>query len=552
MPRLVVLFVSVVASNLISHVAFAAEKSPPNIVVMLVDDMGFSDIGCFGSEIPTPHLDRLAAGGVRLTQFYNSARCSPTRASLLTGLNPHQAGMGWLDGKVEPASRGFHGKLLPRCVTIAEVLRERGYLTAMTGKWHLGQQNGTPPWSRGFTRSMNSRYGEVYFPKEFDKPGTAMLYLNGRELPKDSPEIGSGDWYSTDLFVDWGLKFVDEAQAEKKPFFLYVAQGAVHFPLRAPADVIAKYRGKYLEGWDKLRTARHKKQIELGIVDGKQPLSPRPKQSPAWDSLTDDRRDRFDQMMATYAAMIECIDRSMGTLVAGLEKRGLLENTLILFMSDNGGNAEGGPQGTTNGTGPIGGRDSYVLLGQNWATLNNTPFVRYKHFTHEGGISSAFIAHWPNGIAAERRGKLDHQPAHLIDIMATAVDLSGAAYPTEFEGNKILPMEGVSLRPAFDGNPLARKQPLFWEHEGNKAVREGRWKLVQKWRGPWELYDIDVDRVEQHNLIAEQPERAAQMEAAWNAWAERTFVDPWPGPDHDNSGGNIPPSGAKKKKPAKS
>lgn len=516
----------------------AADAARPNIVVMLVDDMGYSDIGCFGSEIPTPNLDRLAHDGVRFTQFYNSARCSPTRASLLTGLNPHQAGMGWLDGKVVPTSKGFHGKLLPRCVTIAEVLQDAGYLTAMTGKWHLGQQNGTPPWTRGFMRSLNSRYGEVYFPKEFDKPGTENLYLNGREIKKDSPEIGQ-DWYSTDLFVDWGLKFVDEAQAEKKPFFLYVAQGAVHFPLRAPADVIAKYRGKYAVGWDELRTARHKKQIEMGIVDGKQPLSPRPEEVKAWASLNDEQKDRFDQMMATYAAMIECIDRSMGALTKGLEQRGLLDNTLILFLSDNGGNAEGGPDGGTKGTGPIGGPDSYVHLGMSWATLNNTPFFRYKHFTHEGGISSAFIAHWPKGIDAARRGKLEPQPAHLIDIMATAVDLAGAKYPTEFNGNQVLPLEGVSLRPGFNGQSLNRPQPLFWEHEGNKAVRDGRWKLVQKWRGPWELYDIETDRVEQHNVIAEQSERAAKMEAAWTAWAERTFVDDWPGPDHTNWGQDI-------------
>ncbi len=500
--------------------------------------MGWSDIQCFGSEIPTPHLNGLAKSGLRFTQFYNTPRCSPTRAALLTGLYSHQAGMGWLDGKVEPKSQGFHGKLLPRCVTIAEVLQDAGYFTAMTGKWHLGQQNGTPPWKRGFMRSLNSRYGEVYFPQEFDKPGTENLYLNGREIRKDSPELGN-DWYSTDLFTNWGLKFVDEAQAEKKPFFLYVAQGAAHFPLRAPADVIAKYRGKYMDGWDKLRQARHARQIEMGLVDAKWPLAPRPAESPAWESLKDDQQDRFDQIMAAYAAMIECIDRSMGLLVEGLKQRGLLDNTLIVFISDNGGNAEGGPQGVTRGEGPIGGPQSYVLLGMNWATLNNTPFQRYKHFTHEGGISSACVMHWPQGIPAARSGGLEKQPAHLIDIMATAVDLSGAKYPEEFSGNKILPMEGVSLRPALAGQPLGRKSPIFWEHEGNKAVRDGHWKLVQKWHGPWELYDINADRTEQHNLIKEQPEVASKLEQAWKQWAERSFVDDWPAPDHTNFGADI-------------
>lgn len=519
----------------------AAETKRPNVLVFLVDDVGYSDIGCFGSEIPTPHLDRLAQNGLRFTQFYNAPRCSPTRAALLTGLYSHQAGMGWLDGMVKPESLGLRGKLLPRCVTIAEVLRASGYFTAMTGKWHLGQQNGTPPWERGFMRSLNSKFGEVYFPKEYDKrDSTANLFLNGREIPKDSPEIGH-DWYSTDLFAQWGLKFIDEAKAADKPFFLYVAQGAAHFPLRAPADVIAKYRGKYLKGWDRLRQERHARQIQLGLVDPQWPLAPRPDESPAWDSLSADQQDRFDQMMATYAAMIECIDRSMGMLVDGLRERGLLDNTLIVYMNDNGGNAEGGPRGVTEGTGPIGGPDSYVLLGMNWATLNNTPFRRYKHFTHEGGISSSFIAHWPEGIPAERRGGLEKQPAHLIDIMATAVDVSGAKYPTEFAGHATLPMEGVSLRPAFTGQSLERQQPIFWEHEGNKAVRDGRWKLVQKWHGPWELYDLEADRTEQHNVLAEHSDIAARLAAAWDAWAKRSFVDPWPGPDHTVWGADINP-----------
>ena len=262
----------------------AAER--PNIVVILADDLGFSDIGCYGSEIPTPNLDRLAADGLRFTQFYNTPRCSPTRAALLTGFYSQQAGMGWLDGKVEPESRGFHGRLLPRCVTIAEVLGEAGYFTAMTGKWHLGQQNGTPPWKRGFMRSLNSPFGEVYFPKEADGRGTEILYLNGREMPKDSPELGK-DWYSTDLFTDWGLKFVDEARAEKKPFFLYIAQGAVHFPLRAPADVIEHYRGKYMAGWDKLRKrAACAADSRWAWSIRSWPLSPRPADSPAWDTRT--------------------------------------------------------------------------------------------------------------------------------------------------------------------------------------------------------------------------------------------------------------------------
>jgi arylsulfatase len=515
-----------------------AENARPNIVVVLVDDVGFSDIGCYGSEIPTPNLGRLAASGVRFTQFYNTARCSPTRASLITGLYPHQAGMGWLDNKVEPQSKGFHGKLLPRCVTIAEVLGEAGYFTAMTGKWHMGHQNGTPPWERGFMRSLSSRYGEVYFPKEADRPGTAHLYLNGQEIAKDSAMFGR-DWYSTDLFMEWGLKFIDEARAEQKPFFLYVAQGAAHFPLRAPSETIEKYRGKYMAGWDKLRAERYATQIRLGIIESKWPLAPRPADSPAWDTRSTEQQKRFDEMMAVYAAMIDRIDVAMGTLVAGLNERGVLENTLILFLSDNGGNAEAGPPGVTQGDGPIGGPQSRVLLGMNWATLCNTPFSRYKHFTHEGGISTPLIAHWPHGISTARRGTLEKQPGHLIDIMPTCVDLAGAKYPAEFGGHAVLPMEGVSLRPAFAGQSLDRTKPIFWEHEGNKAVRDGRWKLVMRHRLPWQLFDMETDRTEQHDLVKVHPEIASRLEAAWIAWSDRSFVDEWPGPDHTDWGQDI-------------
>jgi arylsulfatase len=521
--------------NSISH---AAAAKRPNIVVMLVDDMGYSDIGCFGSEIPTPNLDALAADGLRFNQFYNTPRCSPTRAALLSGLYSQQAGMGWLDNKVEPQSRGFHGVLLPRCVTIAEVLRDSGYFTAMAGKWHLGLQHGCVPWEHGFLRSLNSAFGEVYFPVEQDRNGTESLYLNGKKYPKSDPIFGT-NWFSTDLFVDWGLKFIDEARAEKKPFFVYIAQGAVHFPLRAPEEIIAKYRGKYMKGWDKLREERYAKQIKLGIIDPKWPLSPRPEDVPSWDSRDADKKERFDNIMATYAAMVECLDRSMGKLVAGLKERGELDNTLILFLSDNGGNAEGGPAGVTTGPGPIGSPFSHTKLGMNWATMANTPFRRYKHFTHEGGISSAFIAHWPNGIPADRRGQIEKQPGHVIDIMATSVDIAGAKYPKKYKNNAIIPMQGASLRPAFEGKNLNRKQPIFWEHEGNKAMRDGKWKMVQKWRGPWELYDMEADRTELHNMIADHADVAVRMQAAWKKWADTAFVDDWPGPDYQNWGDDI-------------
>lgn len=501
----------------------------PNVLVILVDDMGFSDIGCYGSEISTPNIDALARGGVRFTQFYNTARCSTTRAALMTGLYPHQAGMGFLDNLRKPESKGTHGRLHDRCVTMGEVLGGAGYHTSVVGKWHLGQQHGTPPWERGFQRTATTQFGELYFPKERSKEACKYVYLDGRKVAADSPEVGAGEWYSTFLFTDWALKFVDDAKSKQKPFFLYFAHGAAHFPLKAPQEVIAKYRGQYRAGWDKLRAARHQKQIETGIVNPKWPLAPRPPDVPAWDSLSAAEQDRYDHLMAVYAAMIDCIDQSVGRMVAGLKDRGLLDNTLILFLSDNGGNAESGPRGITQGE-PLGGPDSNVFLGMSWATLNNTPFARYKHFTHEGGISSPLIAHWPAGIAAERNGKLEHQPAHLVDVMATAVDVGDALYPAEYKGHRILPMEGLSLRPALAGEPLHRVKPIFWEHEGNRAVRSGPWKLVMKYKGEWELYNLDADRTEQNNLVTKHPLVSQMLIRQWNDWAATSFVDQWEGP----------------------
>jgi arylsulfatase A-like enzyme len=486
--------------------------------------MGFSDLGCYGSEIPTPNIDELAAHGLRFTQFYNTARCSPTRASLLTGLYPHQAGMGHLDNVIHDGSRGTTGRLRDDCVTIAEVLAPAGYFTCMTGKWHLGQQHGTPPWERGFQRTLNSPKGGVYFRRQND---ATNLFLDG-ELKKKTDPIFGERWYSTDLWTDWGLKFVDEAIAAEKPFFLYIANCAPHFPLMAPRAAIARHRGKYANGWKGLRETRHKRQLEMGLVDSEWPLSEIPPDVPEWEELSDAERDRFDHIMAIYAAMLEIVDQNVGKLVDGLRERGELDNTLILFLSDNGGNAESGPFGRYRGANP-GGPASNVFLGQSWATLNNTPLRRYKHFTHEGGISTPLVAYWPAGIPAERNGQLERQPGHLIDVMATVVAATGAGYPTEHEGHAIQPMEGVSLLPAFAGEPLNREQPIFWEHEGNRAIRRGKWKLVLKHGGPWELYDIEADRTEQHDLAAEQSELVSELSVEWEAWAKRSDVGPWPG-----------------------
>jgi arylsulfatase len=524
----------------------AQTDTRPNIVVVLVDDMGWSDIGPFGSEISTPNLDMLAARGVRFAQFYATPRCSPTRASLLTGLYPHQAGMGHLDNVIRRGSIGTTGRLNDQSVTIPEVLREAGYFTAMSGKWHLGQDNGSPPWARGFDRTLSLRAGGMYFPNQNYQGGdnalTARarepLFLNGTATPRDAPVFGK-EWYATYLWTDFALKFVDEARQANRPFFLYLPYNAPHFPLMAPAELIAKYRGKYKAGWDALREERYRRQIKMGLIDSRWPLSPREADSPAWVSLSDEAKDRFDHLMAVYAAMIEAIDTGVGTLVKGLETRGMLDNTLIVFMSDNGANAESGPDGRYNGD-PPGGPNSDLYLGMNWATLGSTPFRRFKHFTHEGGIASPLIVHWPRGITASRRGAIEQQPTHLVDVMATAIDVTGAKYPSSFRGNAIHPYEGISLRPALDGRPLNRPRPLLWEHEGNRAARSGNWKIVSVWPGEWELYDMAADRVERSNLAAQRPDIVKTMAAEWEAWARRTNVDPWPGPARTPWGDNAP------------
>ncbi len=494
----------------------AAEK--PNIIIILVDDMGFSDIGCYGSEIPTPNLDQVAAGGLRFTQFYNTGRCCPTRASLLTGLYPHQAGVGHMtDDKGLP---GYQGRLNDHCVTIAEVLRPAGYFTSISGKWHVGQNYGVVPWQRGFDRSINAAAGGFYFP---DSPRTEV-FLNGENVGRRGGKIPD-QWYSTDLWTDFGIKFIDEARAANKPFFLYLPYNAPHFPLQVPQEEIARFRGKYRIGWDELRRQRHAKQIALGIVDEAWLLSPRPAEVELWDHLSDAEKDHFDHIMAIYAAVVTHMDSAVGRLIEALRQRGELDNTLILFLSDNGANAESGPNGRLNGTLP-GGPMSDVFQGQSWATLSNTPLRRYKHYNHEGGIATPLIAHWPARITTP--GQLRQQPGHLVDLMATCVDVAGASYPAQFHDQPIVPMEGKSLVPAFDNRPIQR-DALYWEHEGNAAIRVGDWKLVRLGRnGSWELYNLKTDRTELHNLATAEPQRAKELADKWEAWAVRAHVKPYP------------------------
>ena len=532
----------------------------PNVIVILVDDMGFSDIGPYGSEIPTPNLDKLAANGIRFTQFYNTARCSPSRAALMTGLYPQQAGMGNLENVHQPESNGLHGRIDDRAVTIAQLLQPAGYFTGMAGKWHLGDSHGTPPESKGFDRAFDFP-GGTYFP---DQPKGAVR-IDGRKVPLNSPEVGEGEWYASDLLVAQMDKFMGEAQAAKKPFFLYLPFTAVHFPVMAPQEDIARFKGKYMTGWEPLRRARLARQKKMGIVGPNETLPAALDEAYDWDKLSAADKDRFDTIMAIYAAAITRMDKAVGTLVEDLKKRGELDNTLILFMADNGGNAESGPDGRTGGQAPMGGPQSMVFVGLNWATLQNTPFQYFKHYTEEGGIATPLIASWPKGIDPKLNGSFVREPGHLIDVMPTVLELAGAKYPREFQGHAIVPVEGRSMVPAFSGEKLTRGKPIFWEHEGNRAVRDGQWKLVARWGTPWELYDMAKDRSETKNLAAAHPDIVARMTKQYEDWAASSFVDVWPkrepggvvkgkleggepGAGHGKGGGPENPGKKKKKK----
>lgn len=537
--------------------AQAAEGPRPNIVVILGDDMGFSDLGCYGGEIKTPHLDRLAGEGVRFTQFYNTARCCPTRACLLTGLYPHQAGIGHM---VESRGLdGYEGDLNAHCVTIAQVLKSAGYATYMAGKWHVtksvsetGSKAGWPL-QRGFDRY----YGLVHGAASYWDP--APLARDNHLISAfNDPEYQPERYYFTDAIAANAVKFIEEhaTRAPGKPFFTYVAFTAAHWPLHAPEEEIAKYHHRYDDGYEPIRKARFERLRQMGILHEGWDLSP---QAGDWNTV--DAKAWEARCMEVYAAQVSRMDAGVGQIVESLRKSGQLDNTLILFMQDNGGCAEeikreGNtkrqdhptlpiltkeavrteemPRQTREGYPVLGGKevlpgpgDTYISYGKSWANVSNTPFREYKHFVHEGGISTPLIAHWPKGIP--RRNALESQPAHLIDIMATCVAVSGAKYPAEWNGQPITPMEGRSLAPAFAGKPIQNRVALFWEHEGNRALRIGEWKLVAKSpRGAWELYNMERDRTELHDLAAAQPERAKQMATEWESWAKRTHALPWP------------------------
>ncbi len=534
----------------------------PNIVVILADDMGFSDLGCYGGEIRTPALDALAAGGVRFTQFYNTARCCPTRASLLTGLYPHQAGVGHMMEDKGAQFPGYRGDLNRSCVTIAEALKPAGYRGYMVGKWHVTRhitEDGPKhnwPLQRGFDRF----YGMVSGGGSFYDPFT-LARGNSLISPFADPEYRPPSYYFTDALSEHAVRNIAEHARDHggTPFFMYVAYTAAHWPMHALPEDIARYKGLYNGGYEPVRRARLAKSAALGLIDPSQGMAP---MAGDWDQVANQEREAA--CMEVYAAMVDRMDQGVGRIVTELKRTGQFENTLILFLQDNGGCAEDmgrkpakdrvdGPRSDRPTLPPIasealpnglvppqtrdgypvrqgpkvvpGPADTYVAYGRGWANVSNTPFREYKHWVHEGGISTPLIAHWPAGIPA--RGALRRQPGHLIDVMPTCLELAGATYPTTMHGEAITPVEGRSLVPAFADRAIDR-DALYWEHEGNRAVRVGDWKLVAKGPGaPWELYDLATDRIESNNLAARYPERVRQLREKWESWARRARVLPW-------------------------
>lgn len=517
----------------------------PNILLILADDMGFSDIGCFGSEIRTPSLDTLGTNGVRYTQMYNSARCCPSRAALLTGLNPHQAGVGWMTTTLTRSTDAYQGYLNERCVTIAEVLKSAGYRTFLSGKWHVGNaydamrpetwRAGEPGWPTPTQRGFDDFYGTLDGAGSFWNPHSLM---DGESFIRpDSP-----DYYYTDAIGENAVARIEAALDTGTPFFGYVAFTAPHWPLHAREEDVARYAGVYRVGWDAIRTARHETQRDAGLVDRRWPISPRDSES--WPFAASRYPDWEALRMAVYAAQIDRMDQAIGGIVGTLETRNVLDNTLIFFLSDNGGCAEflkedtlapaphrynmptvdGRPMHVGNlphlAPGPA---DTFMSYDLPWANASNTPFRRYKSWVHEGGISTPFIAHWPAGIAAP---SINHTPIHITDIMPTCVEVAGARYPDSVGDQAIQPMEGSSLVPSFRDDRWQRGKPIWFEHEGNRAVRDGPWKLVNRHPRRWELYNIDDDRTEQHDLADTEKRRVETMARYWRDQAARVGYAP--------------------------
>ena len=465
-----------------------ADTAKPNIIYIIADDLGYSDLGTFGGEIETPNLDSLAAGGLRLTQFYNNAKCDPTRTALMSGLPPHQTGIGVVRGEMLP-----------------EAMRRGGYRTYASGKWHLRGN----PYRRGFDEFFGFLQGSTDFF------GLKQVWMRNQKKVKTSPD----SFYATRDITNYALEFLEDSKENHadKPFFLYLAYNAPHFPLQAPRESIMKYRGRYLEGWDALRVERLGRMIELGVLPADTKLPPRPGNIPAWDALSPAQKDFEDLRMAVYAAMVDDMDREIGRVVAYLEETGQLENTLIVFQSDNGADPFDRARERMLEKRKLPGMlDSNWEPNPAWAMLQNTPLKMYKRNIHEGGASTSTIVHWPAGVKGE--GRIDSRPADLTDWFPTFAAMAEVSLPEASEANDQPELRGQSLLPLFeDDGYLPRKQYALVMHV-NRGIREGDWKLVSADGNPWELYDLSEDRTEQNNLITDHPELAERLEEDWEAW----------------------------------
>jgi arylsulfatase len=493
----------------------------PNVVLIVCDDLGYSDVGCYGGEIDTSAIDALARSGVRLSQFYNTARCSPSRASLLTGLHPHQTGVGVLAQGIDDRPHGYAGHLNERCVTVAEVLKRTGYRTGLVGKWHLARDPYTPDDTWPTRRGFDHFYGTLVGAGSYFEPRT--LSRGEQNVEHESREDG---FYYTDAITEEACAFV---RREREPFFLYVAYTAPHWPLHAHAEDIAKYDGVFADGWDALRERRLGRMTEFGLLDERASLSPRDARVPPWRETKNAAWEQ--RRMQAYAAQIDRMDQGIARIVAALPSR---EDTIVVFLSDNGASDEELPKpgfetrtdvlpphirnvGNSPAIAP-GPADTYASYGAGWANLSNAPFRLYKRWVHEGGIATPFVVSWPAALPA---GAVAHTQFQLTDILPTILEASGAAYPA---GAPELP--GRSMLPALRGESTDER-PLYWEHTGNAAIRLGEWKLVRGFGADWELYAMHDDRVELHDVAASHPQVVRELAEEWERWAERAEVIPW-------------------------
>ena len=486
-----------------SESLWADSADRPNIILIMADDLGYSDLGCYGGEIETPNLDALARGGMQMTQFYNCAKCTTTRAALVTGRYPRPKG----------------GLLEKTDLTIGELMKTAGYSTALSGKWHLGHSDTTHPFHRGFDRF----YGLLDGCCNFFDPSIRDPKFKGsrvRAFGKDDQRIETfpDDYYTTTAFTDHAIECVEDFSKVDKPFFLHVTYTAPHYPLHAPESTIQKYLGKYKSGWFQLRQSRYQRQLEMGLLPKQYSLSPKDSKCYEWESANHDWEDR---RMATYAAMVDEMDQQIGRLVDALKKNDAYENTLVMFFADNGGCAEEpGGRETSRIPGP---KEYYTAVGPAWGWAQNTPFKRYKQFVNEGGISSPMVVHWPKKIPA---GSKSNAVAHVIDLAPTCADLAGRQWPAEYDGTKVGEAEGKSMRAILEGEESDRHATLYWEWSGNRAIRRGNMKYVfDKIEKRWSLYDIEKDRTELTDLSSHQPKLASELEAAWNHWAKETGVN---------------------------